>query len=328
MASLIEKSAEESENGAPPAPAAAAVPTVTPRKTTAAELADDWETDEPVSDAEMTAPAAASDNKDQSSADADKDQPAADKDQPAADKDQPAADASVVAATDEKSAEAPLTPATAETDESSPPRKSGRKVKPTEKILEAAASAAGDVEESVEAIAKELATSNTPKSGKAAAAAKKTPAAKGKGKLGKSTSKATTSSTATSAASDDELVSIIFGPASSSGSSKEGGGPLPSAGGEGGGGGGGAGKPNKPVLIAESEEEAGGEEKKSSAKKAGRPKKKDLDEKVGGVFFCIFGRIYCFFTYLSPHPVTPSAWSCKAMPWGLFLSIARSRTFS
>ena len=122
------------------------------------------------------------------------------------------------------------------------PRKSGRPRKPTEKVLEAADQVE---EESVEAIAKELATSDKPpavEKTKTTASPKKS----GKGKLQKRGNGADTA----------DLVSLIFG--------------------------GGGGEPQqqsqqKNVLIAEGEEEE--DPAKKSAKK-GRPKKKDLDEKV------------------------------------------------
>jgi len=166
VASLIEKSAEEPESAADQSAAAD-----TPKKTSAADLADDWETED----------AAAADM----SVDENK-TPAAAPDTPVAG-DEPAG----VDGGDEIS-----------------PRKSGRKVKPTEKVLEANTS--GDVEESVEAIANELANAaaTTPKT--AAKAPPKKVAAK-------------------EAAAEDE------------------------------------------------------DDKKGSATKKGRPKKKDLDEKVDNV---------------------------------------------
>ena len=122
------------------------------------------------------------------------------------------------------------------------PRKSGRKVKPTEKVLEANTS--GDVEESVEAIANELANAaaTTPKT--AAKAPPKKVAAKGKSKLA-STAQA-------------DLVDIIFGQKSTAAGSS---------------------KTNNVVLIPEAAAEDE-DDKKGSATKKGRPKKKDLDEKV------------------------------------------------
>jgi len=119
--------------------------------------------------------------------------------------------------------------ASSNVDEEPTPRKSGRKVKPTEKVLELSSStAATDVEESVEAIAKELAAGVSTDGSDEKKKSAKTSAKKSAGKEGGK------DATSIAAAAGD----------------------------------------------AEGTTDADG--KKSSAKK-GRPKKKDLDEKVDNV---------------------------------------------
>jgi len=119
--------------------------------------------------------------------------------------------------------------ASSNVDEEPTPRKSGRKVKPTEKVLELSSStAATDVEESVEAIAKELAAG------------------------------------ASTDGSDEKKKSAKSSAKKSAG--KEGGKDATST----------------PTAAGDAEGTSDADGKKSSAKK-GRPKKKDLDEKVDNV---------------------------------------------
>ena len=115
----------------------------------------------------------------------------------------------------------------------SSPRKSGRKVKPTEKVLESESLE----EESVEAIAKEIATSGPEEKKKSV---KTTPKKSGTGKR------------------NEDLVSIIFGDNGASNTILQ-----------------------QSILIPEPE--PSGEEDSAKKAKKGRPKKKDLDEKVDNV---------------------------------------------
>lgn len=125
------------------------------------------------------------------------------------------------------------TDAEVENKDDSSPRKSGRKVKPTEKVLESESLE----EESVEAIAKEIATSGPDDQKKPV---KATPKKSGKGK------------------SKEDLVSIIFGDNGVSSQILQ-----------------------QSILIPEPEQ-SGDEDSAKKARK-GRPKKKDLDEKVDNV---------------------------------------------
>lgn len=169
-----------------------------PEKKSASQLASEWETEEAEEEKTAEAPATMAEDKKDEAAVEQKEEAAADKD-----------DVS--------------------------PRKSGRKVKPTEKVLEAE----NMEEESVEAIAKELATSGSEEKKKPA---KSTPKKAGKGKR------------------KEDLVSIIFGNPGTPGTPQQ-----------------------QRILIPEGEQPSADEDSAKKTAKKGRPKKKDLDEKVDNV---------------------------------------------
>jgi len=127
-----EKAAAESTEPAP-APAVNTVASPTkPAKPTAADLSAEWEEE---GDVEMTEVQTEAQTKVQT--------------------EEPKTDTNTTVTTTEENTAAQDEAVGAEDGSESPPRKSGRKVKPTEKVLEGA----GDIEESIEAIANELANS-------------------------------------------------------------------------------------------------------------------------------------------------------------------------